>query len=604
MKLIRSALLGLLVISTAHGQSTTTVSDANPAEELAILFSDYDERWLELNPALATLRGDHRYNDRLGNPISPEHIARTELLVRESLESLAEFDPAILGHEDRVSYEVFRFERELELDGIEKGIAGNTALLPVDQLGSFPIYLAMFGSGTMVQPFRSVEDYENWIKRSGEFSAWVDQAIKNMQRGANRRIVLPQVVAERTIPVLAGHIVTNVERSVFYKPIAKMPDTISAHDANRLESLYRDHISTVLVPAYKKLHDFLVVEYLPRTRPTVGLGALPGGPAWYAYLVKQHTTSNHSPSEIHEIGRKRLIELAREMEEIKRQVGFEGTLAGFFVELRTNPMFYCDESEDLVAMYEGVRDRVGPHLPQLFNVMPKTDYLIREVESFRAPSAPAAQYIPGTPDGTRPGVFYVNTFKLDERPKFEVEAISLHEAAPGHHFQISISQEIEGMPAFRRFSMGPTSNAYVEGWGLYAESLGEELGMYKDPYQRMGLLAADALRCGRLVVDTGLHAFGWTREKAIEEMKKATPLSEQDITAEIERYIAWPGQALGYKIGQLKIRELRTRSEQALGDEFDVRGFHDVVLKLGAVPLVVLEREVDQWLQSRTFSEP
>ena len=594
------AVIGLfLLVAPALRPSPVTGDEPSAAAQLQSVVSEYDEKWLQLNPLFATLRGDHRYNDRLGDFITQEYLADRETLVREVLKRLQAIDATKLSGMDRVSYEVFRFERELDLEGFTTGVLSNRALLPVNQFESVPILVAVLGSG-VVQPFRTISDYENWIRRSAYFAEWVDHAIANMRRGAEQRIVLPTVLVERTISVLSANTGEVVERSVFYKPITNLPDSIPADDARRLEGEYRAHIQETLVPAYRKLHDFMVEEYLPRSRPTVGIGALPGGQELYAYLVKQHTTTDLSPAQIHDIGKTRLRQLAREMEEIKERVGFEGTLSEFFVDLRTNPKFYYSRGEDLIAAYEAAKAKVSPRLPELFHSIPTSGYVIREVEPFRAPSAAMAQYFPGTPDGKRPGIVYVNTFKLDERPNFEVETISLHEAAPGHHFQISISQELEGMPAFRRFSDSGQRNAFIEGWGLYAESLGDELGMYGDPYQRLGSLSADAWRCSRLVVDTGMHAFGWTREEAIEFMKQATPMSEQNIVAEVERYIAIPGQALGYKIGQLKIRELRDRVESALGDEFDVRDFHELVLKTGAVPLTVLEQEVDRWLLSKS----
>jgi uncharacterized protein (DUF885 family) len=376
-----------------------------------------------------------------------------------------------------------------------------------------------------------------------------------------------------------------------------MPETFSDEDRKRITAEYREHISKVLVPAYAKLHDYIIDEYLQNTRESIGQGDVPGGAEYYAFKVRESTTTDYRPEEIHEIGKREAKRIFAEMERVKDEVGFEGDMQAFFEYLRTDPRFYFDKEQDLIDGYDDLRVTVNPMLDALFDVRPKSDYVVRAVEDFRAKSMAAAQYFGGTPDGSRPGIFYVNTYDLPSRPTYMMEAISLHEASPGHHFQISIKQELEDMPAFRRFG-GYT--AYSEGWGLYAESLGKELGVYTDPMQYFGSLHTDIWRANRLVVDTGMHAFGWTRQDAIDWMMGNSPITEVDVVAEVERYIAIPSQALSYKIGQLKIRELRTRAEEALGDRFDVREFHNQILTTGALPLVVLEAKIDRWIESRS----
>ena len=347
------------------------------------------------------------------------------------------------------------------------------------------------------------------------------------------------------------------------------------------------------MPAYAKLHDYIENEYMPHARESIGQSAVPGGDEYYTFVVNETTTTGLTPEEIHEIGKREAARIYAEMERIAASVGFEGDMDGFFEHLRSDPQFFYDNEQDLLDGYEALRAKIDPELDRLFEVQPKTDYILKPVEEFRARSMAAAQYFPGSEDGSRPGIFYVNTYDLGSRPKYTMEALSVHEASPGHHFQVSLALELEDMPAFRRNSF---YTAYVEGWGLYAESLGPELGLYTDPYQYFGWLFFDIWRANRLVVDTGMHALGWSREDAIEWMLGNSPMSEVDVVAEVERYIAIPSQALAYKIGQLKIRELRTRAEQALGDDFDVRRFHTQVLMTGALPLSVLEDKIDRWI--------
>jgi len=349
----------------------------------------------------------------------------------------------------------------------------------------------------------------------------------------------------------------------------------------------------VLVPAYAKLHDYINDEYMQHTRETVGQADSPGGEDYYAFMVRETTTTDYTPEEIHEIGKREAERIYAEMERVRDEVGFDGSMEEFFVHLREDPQYHFNTEEEILAAYDELRNTIDPKLDALFGVKAKAPYVIKAVEPFRAQSMAAAQYFPGTPDGSRPGIFYVNTYDLPARPKWFMESLSIHEANPGHHFQISISQEVEDLPAFRAFG-GYT--AYNEGWGLYSESLGKEMGLYTDPLQYFGSLFGDIWRANRLVVDTGMHALGWTREDAIEYMASNSPITDTDVVAEVERYIAIPSQALAYKIGQLKIRELRNRAEEALGDQFDVRAFHDLVLTSGALPLFVLEAEVDRWI--------
>ena len=560
-----------------------------PAQQLNTLVEEYYDKFLELNPLNATFIDDHRYDDRLANDLSPDWMAKSLALEKDYLAKVQTLDASTLTGQDRLSYDIFLRDRRTAIEGYD--YPGE--LIPVNQFFSLPNFFAMLGSGTSVQPFATYDDYQHFLSRMRDYGVWIDQAIANMKQGVERGVVQPRVVIERTIPQLEAQITDDWTKSLFHRPIESLPEGITAEQKTELTTAYEQAVTGTVVPAYKRLRDYLRDEYLPHTRDNVGLTALPNGEAWYAYLVKTTTTTDLTPDQIHQIGLDEVARVHGEMEAVKEQVGFKGTLQEFFKHLRTDPKFYYKDPQQLLDAYAAQKAKVAAAAPKLFSLMPKADFEIRPVEEFRAKSSAAAQYQPASPDGKRPGIFYVNTYDLKARPSYTVEAIFLHEAAPGHHFQISIQQELPGLPRFRRFG-GYT--AYDEGWGLYAETLGKELGMYQDPYQYYGKLSAEMLRCIRLVTDTGMHAKGWTREQALKYMLDNSSMPETDATAEIERYIAIPSQALAYKVGQLKISELRAKSEKALGDRFDIREFHKLVLEDGALPLDVLEAKIDRWI--------
>ena len=454
------------------------------------------------------------------------------------------------------------------------------------------------GSGKGIQPFKTVKDYDDFLKRLDGLVAWTDQAIANMREGVAKGYTLPRVLAERVLPQLEAHVVATPEESIFYGPVRDMPAQFPAADRERLTAAYRDAIATKAVPSYRKLLGFMRDEYLPKCRTTVGLDALPDGAAWYAYNVRSITTTDYTPAQIHEIGLREVERIHGEIREVMRQVGFKGDLKAFSEFMQKDPQFFYDNRDALIAGYVDIKRRVDPALPKLFERMPGADYEVRAVEPFREKSAAGGSYQAASEDGSRPGIFYANAYDLKARPKWAMEALSLHEGNPGHHFQISLQREQKDLPKFRRFS-GYT--AYSEGWGLYAESLGRELGIYEDPYQYFGMLEAELWRSIRLVVDTGLHSKGWTREQVLEYMDEMSSTAEARAVSEAERYIAIPGQALAYKIGQLKIRELRGHAEAELGPAFDVRTFHTAVLGDGALPLDVLagqDRAVDRRAQA------
>jgi uncharacterized protein (DUF885 family) len=576
----------------------TTSPAAVPAQEgagpaLNAMFERYFEDTLRLNPLLATYIGDHRYDDRLPNSIGPQHRAEVQALNARYLAEAETFDVATLSPADRISHAIFLHERR----SMRESERYPTYLLPLNQTGSLLTTMAALGSGTNAQPFASTEDYDNWLKRLAGMVVWMDQAIVNMREGMARGVVQPRPVMEKVLLQLEAMVVERPEESLFFAPVKNFPETVSPADRERLTAAYTAAVRDDVLPAFRRLRDFVRDEYMPKTRSTVAWSALPDGAAWYGYYVKEHTTTTMTPEEIHALGLSEVARILAEMDRVRQTVGFEGDLESFFTHLETDPQFYYTKGEDLLEGYRQLKLRIDAALPKLFSVFPKADYELREVEAFRAQSSAGASYQQPSADGARPGIFYVNTFNLKAQPKFGMETLSLHEASPGHHFQVTIQQELEDLPRFRRF--GGDYTAFVEGWALYAEYLGKELGMFTDPYQWFGRLNDEQLRAMRLVVDTGLHAKGWTREQAIQYMLDNSTLAPSDVESEVERYIAWPGQALGYKVGDLRIQALRRRAEAELGPKFDVRDFHREVLSDGAVPMDVLEAKVERWIAAR-----
>jgi uncharacterized protein (DUF885 family) len=561
----------------------------SPGQTLNRIVEAYYDKYLELNPLQATFIDDHRYDDRLANDIGPELIAKSLALEKQYLDEIQKIDPKVLSDQDRLTYEIFLNDRRTAIDGFN--YPGE--LIPINQFFSLPNFFAQLGSGSSVQPFSTYDDYQHFLGRARDFAVWMDQAITNMKQGVEKGVVQPRIVIEKAIPQLEAQITDDWTKSLFHRPVESMPDSFTPEQKAELTTAYEQAVTGTVIPAYKRLRDYLRDDYLAHTRDTVGTSALPNGEAWYAYLVKTTTTTDLTPDQIHQIGLDEVARVHAEMEAVKTQVGFKGSLQDFFKYLRTDPKFYFKEPQQLLDAYAAQKMKVEAAAPKLFSLMPKADFEIRPVEEFRAKSSAAAQYQPASPDGSRKGIFYVNTYDLKARPNYAIEAIFLHEAEPGHHFQLSIQQELTDLPRFRRFG-GYT--AYIEGWGLYSETLGKELGMYQDPYQYYGKLAAEMLRCIRLVTDTGMHHKGWTRDQALKYMLDNSSMPETDAVAEIERYIAIPSQALAYKVGQLRITALRQKAEQAMGDRFDVREFHARVLEDGALPLDVLESKIDRWI--------
>lgn len=564
-----------------------------PAAELDRQVEAYWDAKLELNPVYATYLGDHRYDDRLELTPSPAYEAASLALEKRWLAAVQAVDPAALDDERRLTREMFLYNRESDI--AELGFPGR--LLPISPFdGGMAMVLPMFGAGSGPQPFATVADYDRWLARAREFPRWADAAIAAMREGMARGVVHPRAVMAKTVGQFEDLLAADPERSVFYGPIDQMPADWPAAERTRLTRAFVDLIERDLNPSYRRLRDFIRDEYLPHCRSTVGWSALPDGAAWYAEEVRRHTTTRMSPEEIHAIGLAEVARIRAGMQDVMRQVGFKGTLPEFFAWVQSEPAFYFTNPADLLAGFRRIRSQVEAELPRLFSIRPKADYEIREVEAYRAASAAGGSYLGPSGDGTRPGIFYVNTHNLKAQPIYGMETLSLHEAEPGHHFQTAIAVELTGLPRFRRFE---GNVAYDEGWGLYSESLGRELGLFTDPMQWYGRLSDEMLRAMRLVVDTGIHAQGWTREQAIAYMRENSSMADSDIEAEVERYIVYPGQALGYKIGDLRIQALRRRAEQALGPRFDIREFHTQVLDGGSLPMDVLEAKIGRWIESR-----
>ncbi|WP_425477892.1 DUF885 domain-containing protein [Vulcaniibacterium tengchongense] len=565
---------------------------AAKAAQLNKIYADYWEAYLKLNPVLATFTGDARYNAELPDFGSQQYRDELRKFHQDWLAKVEAVGADGLTGQDLLNYNIFTKDARDAIASFE--FPG--WMLPVNQMDSTASLAVQFGSGNGAQPFKTVQDYDNWLKRAARIPVLFDTEIGNMKQGIAAGVVQPRVLMEKVVPQLDALIKDKPEDTLFWGPVQNFPKDFSDADKQRLAEAYRKLIAEQLMPAYRKLRAFIADEYLPKTRDTVGLDKLPNGAAWYAFNAKQSTTTDLTPAQIHDIGLREVERIHGEMRKVMEQVGFKGTLQEFFDYVQTDRKFEFKSEDELLKYYRALEDKVNRKIPEQFSLVPKSPFEIRPVEPFRAKSAAGGQYYPPSEDGTRPGIFYVNTYDLPSRKIWDAEDLYLHEAIPGHHFQIALQIELKDMPAFRRWSI---QSAFAEGWGLYAESLGKSLGVYTDPYSYFGYLQNELWRAIRLVTDTGLHSKGWSREQVIEYMKQNSAVSDTTAVAEAERYIAWPGQALAYKIGELKIKELRARAEQALGPKFDVREFHAEVLKDGAVPLDVLEGKIDRWIAAK-----
>lgn len=557
---------------------------AGPAEDFATLLDDAWQWQLNENPVFASQLGDRRKNDQWRD-MSLEAIERRHQDEREFLRRLRAIDSSQLSESDRLDYDLFRRELENSIDGHRF----RNYLMPISQRGGVQS-LEMTAESVRLA---NVGDYEDWLGRMAAVDTVIEQTIALQEEGRKTGYMPPKILMERIPGQIDAQLVEEAERSPFFVAFEEMPDAIGEADQERLRDAARQVIDDSIVPAYRRFERYFNETYLPASRDTIGASALPDGEAFYEYRTRLFTTTQMTPDEIHRLGLNEVKRIRDEMQLIIDELEFDGSFADFLHFLRTDPQFYYETSEELFDGYLAVAKRIDPELVKLFGKLPRMPYGLRPIPDNIAPDTTTAYYNPPAADGSRPGYYYVNLYRPEVRPKYEMEVLSVHEAVPGHHLQIALQMELEDMPEFRKYG-GFT--AFVEGWGLYSEGLGYEIGLYKDPYSRFGALTYDMWRAVRLVVDTGMHYKGWTRQQAIDFFLDNAAKTEQDVVNEIDRYISWPGQALAYKIGQLKMQELRRKCERALGDDFDIRAFHDELLGGGAVPLEVLEIRMNRWL--------
>jgi uncharacterized protein (DUF885 family) len=558
--------------------------DAAATKALHDLFAREWEYDLQQNPTWASQLGDRRWNDRWRD-LSMSAIEANHKHNQAVLAELLRINRSQLSPADQINYDLFKRDYETSIEEFKF----RWYLVPLNQRGGIQTQNELADS----LRFQTVKDYEDWIARLNAFPAYMDQTLSLMRAGIAARLILPQVIMQRVPAQIDKQIVDKAEESLFYKPFKTFPASIAAAEQERLRAAARTTIGSNIVPSYRRFKKFFTEEYLPATYDQVGAWQLPQGETMYAFFTRKFTTTNVTPREVHEKGLSEVKRIRQAMQEVMNQVGFKGTLQEFFTFLRTDKRFYYNSPEELFTAYQAISKRIDPNLVKVFRKLPRMPYGLEAIPAAVAPDTTTAYYRQPAADGSRAGTYFVNLYKPETRPKWEMMALSLHEAVPGHHLQIALAQEQGDIPNFRRFG-GYT--AFVEGWGLYAESLGEDMGLYDDPYARFGQLTYEMWRAVRLVVDTGMHQMRWTRKQAIDYFMENAAKSELDIINEIDRYIAWPGQALAYKTGELKIKELRERSRSELGNKFDLREFHDIVLGSGAVPLDMLERNVVEWI--------
>ncbi|MEY2521205.1 MAG: hypothetical protein QOF24_2964 [Verrucomicrobiota bacterium] len=572
-----------------------TAAETKETEASKSLNAFFEAEWnyeMEQSPARASSMGDRRWNDRWGDQ-SLEAIRKREEHAKQALAGLSKFDRAKLPLPDQLNYDLFKKDLETDIEGFKF----RTYLMPINQRGGLQTLDEL---GDRLR-FETVKDYEDWIARLRAFPALMDQNIALMREGAKSHIIWPKIVLERVPAQIDKQLVSKPDESPFYKAFQKFPEAIAAADRDRLTKAAQEAIASGVLPSFQKLKKYFVEEYLPAAFDEVGVWKMPQGGEFYAYLARRHTTTDLTPQQIHEKGLSEVARIKAEMQTIMEKTGFKGTLPEFFTKLRTDPEFFYKTPDELLQAYRALAKRIDPNLVKVFKTLPRTPYGVTPIPDKIAPDTTTAYYNQPAADGSRAGLYFVNLYKPETRPKWEMMALSLHESVPGHHLQIALAQELGDIPKFRRYG-GYT--AFVEGWGLYSESLGQEMGLYDDPYSKFGQLTYEMWRAVRLVVDTGMHQMKWDRKRAIDYFMENAPKAENDIVNEIDRYISMPGQALAYKIGELKIKELRDRARREIGGSFDIREFHDAVLLSGAVPLDVLERNVNAWIATKKASAP
>ncbi len=595
-KILLLATAALLAPFSVAAQAQTAPPESVAVTEgkrLSALFAADDEANLKRNPLNALFRGDMRYADRFGDFISDEYFAGEKKAAEDNLQSLNAIDRTKLNPTDQIAYDVYKQNQLDALKGLSKEIMDLTVVRPLNHFFGFHTFYPTFASGKGAAPFKTVEDYDNNLKRHKEFIVLMDRSIDRFRQGMASGVFETKMTINNVVDQLNTQLAQKIEESPYYGPVLQFPETFTEANKTRLTAEYREMTEKGLYPANARLRDFLRDSYLPLAREQVGLSAMKGGEGLYQYMIEQTTTLPLKADDIHKLGLSEVDRIKTGMEAIKKEVGFKGTLPEFFEHLRTDPKFKPASRESLTQGYYDIGKKVDGLISSQFKYLPKAPLEIKPYEEFREKYEAGGSYQGGTPDGKRPGTFYFNAYDLPSRTTPGMTTLYLHEGAPGHHFQISIAQENEALPAFMRFG---GNTAYVEGWALYSETLGYEMGLYKDPYQRFGTLSDEMLRAMRLVVDTGLHSKSWTREQAIEYMLANSDMGKTDATAEVERYIAIPSQALAYKIGALTIQRLKAKAQRDLGKKFDVREFHNQILNTGALPLAVLEKKIDDWI--------
>ncbi len=584
MKKIITLLISILVFFSCNFNNEKSL-------KIAQVFENYYQESLKLYPLQATSQGDLRYNHFLPNDLSDEFRKKEKEFYTFYKSQLNNFPDHTLNENDLLSKKVLLWECDLSL----KRLTFNEQYTPINQMWTLQLTIGQYAAGLSAQPFKTVKDYNNWLKRIDDYLVWLETAEERMRQGIKNEIVLPKSLIKKVIPQLKTILNPDLNQNLFFSPARQFPKEFSEKDKSILIEKYTEMVLNKIIPAYKKLSDFMSDQYLDAGRSSSGISVFEDGLDYYNYSIKLYTTTELTADEIHNIGLKEVAKISSQMEKIKTKVGFNGDLKSFFNHVRElDELIPFNEPQEVIDNFNKIHEKMTPQVNKLFGLQPKTPFEVRRTEPFREASA-SAEYNPGSLDGTRPGIFYVPIPNIEEYNYFSDEDLFLHEAIPGHHYQISLQQENTSLPSFRK-SLWYSS--YGEGWALYSESLGEELGLYDDPYQYFGMLSAEMHRAIRLVVDTGLHTKGWSREKAIQYSLDNEAESEAGITSEIERYMANPGQALSYKIGQLKIRELRSNAEQKLGDKFDIKMFHEKVLESGCIPLQLLEEKINKWVSS------
>ena len=575
---------GLVGVATNVGYTYFTSDKPHPDE---VKFNSFlDENWqdtMEKSPLFASLLGDKRYDDKISSNSIDDFIAESEY-ERYVLDVLNEINPNNLSEENQLNYRLLKSDYEINLEG--RKYPGY--YMRLNQRGGVQDYY-LYGNRLN---FVDLQSYKNWFERVKGYTQNVRNSLEINREGLELGYTQPKLVTRGVSAQIGAMLERDLEDHPYYKIFKSVGEVASAQEAEELQNEVKDYIQNVLNPTYQELYDFLVNEYLPKSRDSIGISDVPNGKEWYEYLARYHTTTDLTPDEIHEIGLREVAKIRAEMEGIIEQVGWDGDFNSFLQYLRTDPRFYFETGEELLQAYRAMSKEIDAYMPTLFNKLPRAPYGVIPIPMESAPFTTTAYY--NAPTEGRPGYYYANLYMPEVRPKYEIPVLSVHEAVPGHHHQISLAQEMENVPNFRKYL---SITAFVEGWGLYSEQLGESMGIYDDPYDKFGQLTYDMWRAVRLVVDTGMHYKGWSRDDAVNLFLENTAKTEQDINNEVDRYIAWPGQALAYKIGQLKIMELRDKSKEALGEDFDIKDFHDHILSFGSIPLSILEEKVDEFIE-------